>query len=209
MRGRRDARRKELEGSKEEGCKEEGGMQGGRSLRGPEQGGGMQGGRRGGRRIRVQGGSGGGSGGGGGGGGGGGPNPEGVLSDGQLDCRAGSIYRPSSLIQDERSGLGVSLEPCSRWEGGEGGDFVTSTIFMLQERQSNVNLRLHNHTTHANVYKLPLYSLVSGFCKTRELHCVHVEQTLLLQYHICFGNRASSAHSTHQTRPTCCEPGLL
>ena len=58
---------------------------------------------------------------GGGGGGGGGPNLEGVLSDGQLDCSAGSIYRPSSLIQDERSGLGGSLEPCSRREGGEGG----------------------------------------------------------------------------------------
>ena len=91
-----------------------------------------------------------------GGGGGGGTNLEGVLSDGQLDCPAGSIYRPSSLIHDERSGLGTLLR--------EGGRRLCH--FMLQERQSNVNLRLHNHTTHANMYKLPQYSLVSGFCKT-------------------------------------------
>ena len=32
---------------------------------------------------------------------------------------------------------------------------------------------------------------------------MHVEQTLLLQYHICLGNSVSSAHSTHQIDQAC------
>ena len=115
--GRRGGRREE------EGCKEEGGRRGGRR---EEEGCKEEGGRRGGRREEE-------------GCKEGEPNLEGGLSDGQLDCPAGSIYCPSSLIQDERSGLGGGLEPCSRREAGEGGreggDCVTSTIIMLQERQ--------------------------------------------------------------------------
>ena len=151
VQGGRERGERRKEGSKEEGCKE--GVVGG----------------------------------GGGGGGGGGDQTWRVccLTDSWIVLPVASTVLPAS---SRMRGVGLegawNLAPGGRegregGEGGrggrEGGDCVTSTIFMLQEKQSNVKLRLHNHTTHANMYKLSLYSLVSGFLQdSRAALCANI-----------------------------------